>query len=391
MNIKHLATKGFDSEVEIRRSIVYNGVPMTIGIDKFNEKSTSIHEETIEFNKSLPDELNVIKSLEDGKDRIIESPIGGIISKNNTILPLSSIYDYRVESKDELSQILPVGADFNAIFEAKDTKDFMCEIAKQLFPYINPNTKRDDIDKSAFYTPYIPLVALTGCIPPQLKDECAYFNPEGSITIAEFLDGLNSIKYGVNSNKSRKKTLDNISTESDYFNEGYQSCLRGISSPFFNLYTREELMKPITRLELAYITVICWNRFIEKFNNIYGGNFYLGINFDWEVPAEILSDYEDGFDYKVSKISIDKEHEIISLNVQDYKLERSMTQYKEDIKEGKSAIALPMFMSMLELGVLDLFYYEYGRLDPLREVSRGEFAYFLSKLAKLFPTKYIKN
>lgn len=388
MNICHLVTKGFDGDMTVRRSITYNGTPLTVGVT--HTLSNDIKEETVEFNKSLPDEVNVVKSLSDGKQSLIDSPIGDIISNKGNILPLSSIYDYKVTLNDPLSSALPVGTTFDIFAENKDTKDFLRDVAEQMFPHTNPNTHLDDIQRDAFYTPYIPLVALTGCIPPQTKDGDAYFNPNGVVTIAEFLDGLNAIKYGCNANNHRKKTLDNISTDTDYFNEGYQSCIRGISSPFFNLYTREELTKPITRLELAYITVICWSQFIEKFNNLYGGSYYLGINFDWELPSEILSNYVDGFDYKVSKISIDEEYDIVSLDAKDYKSDRSMTEYKEDMKSGVSAIPMPMFMSMLELGILDLFYYDDNYLNPLKEVSRGEFCYFLTKLAKLFPTRYMK-
>lgn len=388
MNICHLVTKGFDGDMTVRRSITYNGTPLTVGVT--HTLSNDIKEETVEFNKSLPDEVNVVKSLSDGKQSLIDSPIGDIVSNKGNILPLSSIYDYKVTPNDPLSSALPVGTTFDIFAENKDTKDFLRDVAEQMFPHTNPNTHLDDIQRDAFYTPYIPLVALTGCIPPQTKDGDAYFNPNGVVTIAEFLDGLNAIKYGCNANNHRKKTLDNISTDTDYFNEGYQSCIRGISSPFFNLYTREELTKPITRLELAYITVICWSQFIEKFNNLYGGSYYLGINFDWELPSEILSNYVDGFDYKVSKISIDEEYDIVSLDAKDYKSDRSMTEYKEDMKSGVAAIPMPMFMSMLELGILDLFYYDDNCLNPLKEVSRGEFCYFLTKLAKLFPTRYMK-
>ena len=388
MNICHLVTKGFDGDMTVRRSITYNGTPLTVGVT--HTLSNDVKEETVEFNKSLPDEVNAVKSLNDGKQELIDSPIGSIINSNGNILPLSSIYDYHVTPSDPLSAALPVGADFDTLAEDKTTKEFLRDVAEQLFPHINPNTQASDISRDAYYTPYIPLVALTGCIPPQIKDGDAYFNPLGVVTVAEFLDALNSIKYGCNANNHRKKTLDNISVDTDYFNEGYQSCIRGISSPFFNLYTREELMKPITRLELAYITVICWSQFIDKFNNLYGGSFYLGINFDWELPSDILSGYKDGFDYKVSKISIDEEYDIVSLDVKDYKSDRTMEEYKEDMQSGVSAIPMPMFMSMLELGILDLFNYEDNNLNPLKEVSRGELCYFLTKLAKLFPTRYMK-
>ena len=379
MHIRHLVTKGFGSDLDIRKSVVYSGTPLTISS---THTEPAVKEETIEFNKQYPPEINTIQSLEKGKDEIIESPIGYIVSHNDNILPLSQVVDY--------SEI-PEGASFEAVFEDVVIQDFMRNTACTLFPNINPQTGQSDIDKGAYYTPYIPLVTLTGCIPPQKDETKAYFNPNGVVTVAEFLDGLNAIKYGSNANNSRKKTLDNISTEEDYFNEGYQSCLRSLSSPFFNLYTRKELTQPITRLELAYITVICWTQFIEKFNNLYGGVYYLGINFDWEAPAEILADFVDGFDYKVSKISIDSEYSVTSLNIKDYCSDRSMEEYKQDIKSGVSPIALPAFMSLVELGVLGLFKYEDNRLDPMKEVSRGEFCYFLSKLACMFPTKYFNN
>lgn len=390
MNICHLVTKGFDDDITIRRSLIYDESPLSIGITHSCD-CKKVVEELVQFNKSLPDKVNIVKSLEDGKKVVLNSPIGIIIrGKDDEILPISSIYDYTVELNDEYSKFLPIGTTFDNIFEADDTKDFMRDVALKLFPYINPNTSQADIDVNSFYTPYIPLVTLTGCIPPQINDGKAYFNPKGVVTVAEFLDGLNAIKYGCNANNSRRKALDNISDIEDYFNEGYNSCIRGISSPFFNLYTREELIKPITRLELAYITVICWTPFIDKFNSSYGSIYYLGVSFDWEMPSEILRQYNDGFDYKVSKVSIDKEHDVVSLNIKDYMSDRSLTEYKDDMKNGISAIPLPMFMSLLELGNMDLFQYQGYYLDPLKEVSREEFSYFLTKLAKYFPTKYIK-
>ena len=39
---------------------------------------------------------------------------------------------------------------------------------------------------------------------------------------------------------------------------------------------------------------------------------------------------------------------------------------------------------VFELNALGLFYFEDLRLDPIREVSRGELAYFLVRLANVF-------
>lgn len=392
MNLRHLVTKGFDSDITIRRAIVYPGTQLSIGITHTAEGSTGHREETIQFNKAMPESVSLAPSLRVGKEMLLDSPLGDIIAgTDGEVIPLSACYDFAVKPGGLFSDFLPVGASFDDIFESDETREHMCEIAEEMFPGINPNTGRRDINVNSFYAPYVPMVVLTGCMTPQMQDGEAYFNSDGVVTVAEFLDGLNAIKYGCNANNMRRKSLDNISTEADYFNEGYNSAMRGISSPFFNLYTRAELMTPITRLELAYITVICWSQFMNKYNNLYGGSYYLGVNFDWEAPGEVLSRYDDGFDYKVSRISVDQDHDVISLNIKDYISDRTMEEYREDLRHGVAAMPLPMFMSMLELGVLDLFHYEDGSLSPMREVSRGELCYFLSRLAKHFSTRYIKG
>lgn len=389
MNLRHLATKGFDSDIIIRRSLMYPGTPLAIGIIHREDSSTG-RKETIQFNKSMSDSVNLAPSLLAGKESLLNSPLSGIlIDSDEEIYPLSACYDYEVQPRDKYSEFLPVGTTFDSIFEAQDTRERMAALAADMFHNDSPYIGEPDINQSDFYTPYVPLVVLTGCMTPQMRDGEAYFNPNGVVTVAEFLDGLNAIKFGCNANNRRRKTLDNISTEADYFNEGYNSVLRNISSPFFNLYTREELVTPITRLELAYITVVCWSQFMEKYNSLYGGAYYLGVTFDWEAPFEVLSRYKDGFDYKVSRISLDDERDVTSLNIKDYRSDRSMFEYREDMRHGIAPLPLPMFMSMLELGVLDLFYYSDFRLDPLKEVSRGELCYFLARISKHFPTKRI--
>lgn len=388
MNIRHLATKGFDSNIEITKSVVFTGAPITI---TSSSVAKTAHLETVEFSKQLPESVSITPSLMAGRVDMQESPIGTIVMYKDDVLPLSRLFDYKVSEGDFVSQVLPLGTPFSAIFKGDVVQDFLIDNARTMFPHINPNTGVADIDVDAYYTPYISLVTLTGCITPQKVGDNVYFNPNGVVSIAEFLDGLNAINYGCNANNCRKKTLDNISDDKDYFNEGYQKCLRGISSPFFNLYTRYELTQPLTRLELAYITVICWTQFIEKYNNLFGSAYYLGVNFDWESPADILQMFEDGFDYKVSKVTIDKDYDVVSLNIKDYASDRSMSEYKEDLQTGVSPIPLPALMSMLELHVLDIFRFEDGRLDPMKEVSRGELCYFLVKLAQTFTTKYFNN
>lgn len=392
MNIRHLVTKTFDADNEVRRSLIVGGVPLTLSFDvSSNKKANEIKQEEVQLHENIKSSVSFSEDIMKGKDSLINSPLGSILSTDKaTIKPLSQLYDFRVQENSSLAEFLPVGSSFDSLVESDAMRGYLADLACKMFQRINPLTNEQDINKDSFYAPYVPLTVLTGIVPPQLDEELGtYFNPEGTVTVAEFLDSLNAIKFGCNANNRRKKTLDRISNEEDFFNEGYQDCVRGIASPFFNLYTRKELMQPITRLELAYITVVCWVEFMDKFNSLYGGTYYLGINLDWENPCDVIEKFTDGYDYKVSKIVSNDEYQVISLNIKDYKAGKSMEQYKQEIKDGTVPIPLPMFMSMLELSVLDLFYFENDKLSPIKEVSRGELCYFISRLAKLFPMKYI--
>ena len=388
MDIRHLATKGFGNDIKIRKTQVVPELPILIDLGR---RDLSIEADPDgDFNQSMPMEINSIASLTQAKKDLLNGNLKDVVSEDgSTIKPLSKMFGYTVGDSDIFNKSgIDVGTKFTTLFENEGLKGYLKNTAQKMFPNIHPETNAPDIDPFRFYTPYIPLVALSGSLPPQTKYNNAYFNPEGSVTLAEFLDSLNAIKYGCNSDIARMQTLDNVSTKYDYFNEGYQSCIRGVSSPFFNLYRREELLRPVTRLEVAYIIVICWRPFIEKFNNLYGGDYYLGLSFDWLYPNDILNQYIDGKDYKISKYVIDSEYDVISLNIKDYKsYDRTMAEYIEAINSGEAAIPLPAYMSMLELGVLNFFLYEDKYLHPCREVSRGELSYLLTQLAINFPNK----
>lgn len=383
MRYKHIATKTFDSGVYVKRSIVIDDTPVVL-------TGSSIRIDTVEYSQKEHGNIKAGRIHDVGLDGIENSPVGSIIlnTEGNGVISLGRMYDYSVKKGDELAEFIGEGITFGDIIRDETMKDMFSDLASQMFPKVNPNTGMQDVDRNAFYASSIPLVVLSGAIPVQDNGEDDFFNPDGVVTVAEFLDSLNAYKYGSNANNNRRKTIDNISTTEDYFNEGYNACIEGVSSPFFNLYTREELMQPITRLELAYITVICWTQFLEKYNTLYGGAFYLGVNFDWLAPQEVLSKYKDGYGYKISKASLGGG--VISLDIKHYMKGLSMTEYKSAIKAGTCAIPLPMFMSLGELGILGLFHFEDNRLDPMREVTRGEWCYFVSNIARLFPIKYFK-
>ena len=266
------------------------------------------------------------------------------------------------------------------------------EIAR--FRFRNDNLER--IDPRNTYTKYIPLMVGTNTIPVQLtKAGSVSFNPLGSVTVAEFLDGLSAIVHGANyKNEESKSSLDNISNNEDYFHEGYLECIDDkYSSPFFNLYTREGLMQPITRLEAAYIIVLCWSRFRELYKSpiTSSEDYDLGIGFDWKRPKNVLDKYADGSTYKVSKVILDVDADICSLDIRSYKQDLTVKEYISAIRTGERAIAMPLFMSLLELGEVNIFPFEDGKLHPVYELTRGEWAYLLANLTNLLLTKEALN
>ena len=375
MNTVHLVIKTKDGDIEHKVGNLYENVIMFSSED--NDKK----------DRSLP------YNVENEKNKLLSGTFLGRVLKDDfgQVKPLSQLFDYEL---NEDIEGFKAGTPFSVLLESDKGVNILTNSALKMFNKFNPMTHRVDVDEHSPYARYIPLVVMSGIIPVQNDSNGeSYFNPDGVVSVAQFLDCLNGIKYGFNANNRRKKTLDNISDEKDFFNEGYQDCLRGISSPFFNLYTRKELMQPITRLELAYITVICWKGFIEKFNNLYNGTYYLGVNIDWENPYNHLKLFKDGFDYKVSRVTIENgdDSKVTSLNIKDYKGDKCMEEYKVAVRSGSVPIPLPMFMSLLELNALDLFRFEGDKLSPMSEVSRGELSYFVTKLAKEFPMKYIKN
>lgn len=400
MNYRFLVSKSFHSGVVTRTSTL-NGVPVYSNLlsryGKIDEK-----EYQIEIVKGLPEKVNLNSSNSLAKEFISSDALLNAITisvDGKEIIPLNRQFDFEVgKSFNDYASNKTLVADYGegySLWDALNTPTYrykLNELAMSMFPSLNPLTGVADVCSDTFYSHLIPLVSLTGIIPPQLdEDNVAYFNPTGSITVAEFLDSLNAIKYGSNSNMARRKSLDSLSSETDFFNEGYNSCLGGISSPFYRLYTRKELMMPITRLELAYITVVCWYDFINKFEHINSGTYSLGINTNWETPSRYVGKFKDGYDFKVFKKILDSDFSIVSTDIHDYKGDSSMEEFKKLLKTGSKALPLPMFMSLFELDALDLFYFEGNNLDPLREVSRGELTYFLVKLAKEFKAKFVSS
>lgn len=399
MHYRYLVSKGFDNGV-VTKTSMRNGRPIYSAIlsrySKLDEEEYSITP-----MQGVPDSIALSESIKTAKTFFESDDVLKLLTfsiDGSSTIPLSQQFDFvfgKSFNSYDLNKVAKEscyeGCTLWDIINDDEYIERLNECAVNMFPYKSPITGGKDVKSDTYYSHLIPIVCMSGCVLPQTdEDGHQYFNPEGSISVAEFLDSLNAIKYGSNSELNRKKSLDCVSTEDDYFNMGYNSCLSGFSSPFYRLYSRAELIKPITRLELAYITVLCWSDFVNKFEHVHSGRYDLGINIDWEHPSYYLNKFSDGFDYKIVKKVTPDEYKVISLNLRDY-IDTSISDLKEQIKSGQRGIPLPMFMSLLELDALDLFYFEGKRLEPMKEVSRGELTYFITKLAKEFTMKFVSK
>lgn len=262
-------------------------------------------------------------------------------------------------------------------------------MASRTFDRINPLTNEKDVSIKDYFSFCIPLVINSGAMTTQQDEEGnEYFNPYGEVTVAEFLNSLAAFKYGEavnNGSVPKLRSLDNMSDEKDFFNTGYNACLSGISSPFYRLYSRKDLREPITRAELAYITVVCWTEFERKFGSIEAsGRFALGCHTNWDAPQRYINRFEDGKSYRVYKkyATVIDDKKLTSISLKDYAVD-GMSALKADMRAGTKGIPLPMFMCLFEIDALGLFNF-CKKLSPLSNVSRGELAYFITQLARRF-------
>lgn len=373
MNVRHLATKSFDGDIFISNTIMKDGEPEGIEISSGRIKKTDHIHSDIDFR----DYKTAISIIENNEN--IQNGYNHFL--NHT--PVST-EDIREKSLEELLKINP---DFVTGNQKNNElyRELYHDTLNVMFPDETKNLVLSLANASADEYEYrmasLVLTLFTGILTPQVDETGkTKLNYRGTVSIAEFLDSLNAIKYGANANNRRKKTLDRISNESDYFNEGYRDCVRDITAPFFNLYTRSELTMPITRMEVAYILMICWSRFVDLFKVLQkkDNEFYLGYSFDWENPAAELEKFEDGFSYKVTKCTVNREYDVVSLDLKDYGLpDRTMKEYISDMEEGKSAIPMPLFMSLVEIIKLNCLSDKNNKLNPFDEITRLELSCLL--------------
>ncbi len=402
--VRSMASKSFDEIVVINaiiqgyRPLIQRVVKDTISTS--NQKvERMVKESLISPTSGTPKSIST--AYVDGVDILSYAMIN--VDKSG-VIPLAMQMDYQVgksfvnqKLNDKASVKTKEGTGFWDLINDVQVRNRLDAEAESLFPHINPNTRNKDVQSGTYYSYMIPIVTATGVVPPQQDEKGRYyFNPNGVVSRADFIDMLNAIKYGSNQHSKYKTSLDRVVRQEDFFSAGYDALVRGYSSPLYKLYTKRELMSPITRAELAYITVVCWKEFTKDIP-LRGGRIPVGVHVDWEQPKIYMRKFSDASKLRIArkrsdKIELDKDVQSMLLtDIKPYRGNRSMTEFIKQIRSGNALLPLPMFMALVELDYMGIFYFANKEIAPVREVSRGEITFFIMNLAKNFPQKFVSK
>ncbi|PGF05073.1 hypothetical protein [Bacillus toyonensis] len=188
-----------------------------------------------------------------------------------------------------------------------------------------------------------------------------YFNPRGIVSRAESINALE--RFG-----KKRKSIDGVSEESDYFNQGYNELVSSGLDNFFEFYTKENIYGNIRRCELAYMISSHPNYFFNK---------------DVAVKENIskLYGYED---IKKIQISLEDAGRLYSLIQVNNNRNEDIDYYFNKVRSGE--IKLPISLILLTHYLVELGYSESDEkvtnLHPLKGVSRLEFAKYIVNLKK---------
>lgn len=402
--VRSMASKSFDEIVVINaiiqgyRPLIQRVVKDTISTS--NQKvERMVKESLISPTSGTPKSIST--AYVDGVDILSYAMIN--VDKSG-VIPLAMQMNYQVgksfvnqKLNDKASVKTKEGTGFWDLINDVQVRNRLDAEAESLFPHINPNTRNKDVQSGTYYSYMIPIVTATGVVPPQQDEKGRYyFNPNGVVSRADFIDMLNAIKYGSNQHSKYKTSLDRVVRQEDFFSAGYDALVRGYSSPLYKLYTKRELMSPITRAELAYITVVCWKEFTKDIP-LRGGRIPVGVHVDWEQPKIYMRKFSDASKLRIArkrsdKIELDKDVQSMLLtDIKPYRGNRSMTEFIKQIRSGNALLPLPMFMALVELDYMGMFYFANKEIAPVREVSRGEITFFIMNLAKNFPQKFVSK
>lgn len=263
------------------------------------------------------------------------------------------------------------------------------EVTKIVFPRKNIETGLKDAPLNAYYSVYIPLALYCRLIVPQLDSQNRlYFNATGEVTVADFFDSYNALYEGYNSDLNKHTSLDEMSYENDYFNQGYNRIVNTYDNPIYALYSRAEFVRPIMRVEVAYILLFGLQLFDTNKDNYINSGYKAGYSFDWVTDTlQYLQEYTDCKDLQVC---VKQEKDRNPFDIKTYLGENTLYEYLDQVKTGHKYIALPLIASLLEMCNHDIMY-ALTNLNPFMSLSRGELVYIMFKVSNVLYSKKVED
>ncbi len=271
--------------------------------------------------------------------------------------------------------------DLISVLNTKKISTELKEVTQAVFPRRNIETGLKDAPVNAYYSIYIPLALYCRLLVPQLdKQEHLYFNATGIVTVGDFFDCINALFEGYSATEGRQTSLDNVSFDTDYFNKGYNRVVSSYASAIYNLYARVDFIRPITRVEVAYILVFGMNLLDTEYNTYINSDKGVGYTFNWLTECQdMLRGFEDCKD--MTPCILNDIHKN-PFDIRNYLFNETFSDYLEECKKGDRFVALPLLTGLLELCQNNVMY-ALNELNPLTDLSRGELVYIMFNLADM--------
>ena len=330
----------------------------------------------------LEDILRNDENFREGLGALLDTELEPILfDKDDDFNTIWGLFESASENQGLMKTLNKYSTNLLSVLNAKGVKEELKQVTSAVFPLQDKETGLKDAPLNAYYSPYIALALYCKLLPPQIDDKYRlWFNPRGSVTVGEFFDSLNAIYKGYNANENRHTSLDNVSYDTDYFNEGYNRVVTTFANPIYALYGRKDFLRPITRLEVAYILFFGLHLLSTETN--YIDNDKIGITYDWLNETEDILHTEE--ENKELKVSVLKDGSLFDFK--SYLQDDFVEDYIKAVRQGTSYVALPLIASLIELGISGVMYND-DTLNPLDDLSRGELVYIMFNVTNILYSK----